>query len=83
MTEYGGTKEILISTRSVIGGKNDFLGIAYIIVGGLCLILGALFTATHIIRPRKMADHNHLSFENDLQGAGAIASGRDARPGTA
>lgn len=50
--EYGGTKSILITTRTVIGGRNPFLGIAYIAVGGLCIILGAVFTATHLIKPR-------------------------------
>jgi hypothetical protein len=51
-TLYSGTKSILISTRTVMGGKNPFLGIAYVVVGGLCIVLGALFTATHIIKPR-------------------------------
>lgn len=35
-----------------MGGKNDFLGIAYIVVGGLCIILGFLFTVAHLIKPR-------------------------------
>lgn len=52
VTEYGGTKSILISTRTVIGGKNPFLGIAYVVVGGLCIVLGALFTVAHLIKPR-------------------------------
>lgn len=51
---YSGTKSILISTRTVMGGKNPFLGIAYIVVGGLCILLGALFLATHLIKPRSV-----------------------------
>jgi hypothetical protein len=51
-TRYGGTKSILISTRTVMGGKNPFLGIAYLVVGGLCILLGALFTVTYIVKPR-------------------------------
>jgi hypothetical protein len=35
-----------------MGGKNPFLGIAYVVVGGICIVLGALFTATHLIKPR-------------------------------
>jgi hypothetical protein len=50
--EYGGTKSILLSTRTVIGGKNPFLGIAYVVVGGLCVLLGALFTVAHLVKPR-------------------------------
>ena len=49
---FGGTKSIVISTRTVIGGKNPFLGIAYIAVGGICIVLGALFTVTHLVKPR-------------------------------
>jgi hypothetical protein len=52
--EYGGTKSILISTRTVMGGRNPFLGIAYVVVGGLCILLGAVFTATHLIKPRQV-----------------------------
>jgi hypothetical protein len=54
---YGGTKSVLISTRTVMGGKNPFLGIAYIVVGGLCILLGAVFTATHLIKPRSAGNN--------------------------
>jgi hypothetical protein len=50
--KYGGTKSILISTRTVVGGKNPFLGIAYVVVGGLCILLGTVFTLTHLVKPR-------------------------------
>lgn len=49
---YDGTKSILFSTRTIMGGRNPFLGIAYVVVAGVCIVLGALFTATHLIRPR-------------------------------
>ncbi|KAF2182791.1 Lem3/Cdc50 [Zopfia rhizophila CBS 207.26] len=78
--KYGGTKSILISTRTVMGGKNPFLGIAYVIVGGLCILLGAVFTATHLIKPRKLGDHTYLSWNND-QPSTATTTGRSARPG--
>lgn len=52
VTEYEGTKAILISTRTVLGGKNPFFGIAYVVVGGICVLVGVAFTIAHSIRPR-------------------------------
>jgi len=52
VTEYGGTKSLVLSTTTVIGGQNPFLGIAYIVVSGLCILLGGIFTARHLIKPR-------------------------------
>lgn len=52
--EYKGTKSILISTRTVMGGRNPFLGIAYMAVGGVCILLGAIFTVTHLFKPRSV-----------------------------
>ncbi|KAF6826754.1 LEM3 family/CDC50 family protein [Colletotrichum musicola] len=86
--EYKGTKSIILSTRTIMGGKNPFLGIAYIVVGGICILLGAIFTVTHLIRPRKLGDHTYLSWNNapGSKQAGpstAMASGRDTRHGEA
>jgi hypothetical protein len=50
--ESGSTKSILITTTSAIGGKNNFLGILYLTVAGACAVLGILFTARHLIKPR-------------------------------
>ncbi|KAF2640953.1 CDC50 family protein-like protein [Massarina eburnea CBS 473.64] len=72
---YGGTKSVLISTRTVMGGKNVFLGIAYVVVGGLCVLLGTIFTLTHLIKPRKLGDHTYLSWNND-QPSTATTTGR-------
>jgi hypothetical protein len=52
VTEFGGTKSIVLSTRTIMGGKNPFLGIAYVVVGGLCIVLGAVFTIAHVVKPR-------------------------------
>ncbi|KAK7601241.1 hypothetical protein V9T40_008682 [Parthenolecanium corni] len=45
---FKGTKSLIISTTSVLGAKNPFLGWAYIAVGCLCLIVGVLFLVIHI-----------------------------------
>ncbi|KAI9197210.1 CDC50/LEM3 family [Polychytrium aggregatum] len=59
---FSGTKSIVISTVSVMGGKNPFLGVAYIFVGCVCWILGIGFLARHMIKPRKLGDHTYLSW---------------------
>lgn len=53
-TLYKGTKSIIITTRTVMGGRNPFLGIAYVVVGGVCILLGTIFTVTHLVRPRSV-----------------------------
>ena len=49
---FGGKKKLVLSTTSWIGGKNDFLGIAYLSVGGLCLFLAITFILLYVIKPR-------------------------------
>lgn len=49
---FSGEKKLVLSTTSWIGGKNDFLGIAYITVGGMCLFLAVTFILVYVIRPR-------------------------------
>jgi hypothetical protein len=81
--EFDGTKSIVLSTRTVIGGRNPFLGIAYLAVAGLCLVLGILFLVKHLIHPRKIGDHSYLSWNNDQPASGATASGTGRENGSA
>ncbi|EEB07431.1 CDC50 domain-containing protein [Schizosaccharomyces japonicus yFS275] len=62
---YDGTKSLVLTTRSVLGGKNPFLGLAYIIVSIICVILGSLFTIRHLFQPRKLADHRYLTWDTE------------------
>ncbi|KAK4699300.1 hypothetical protein P7C70_g6963, partial [Phenoliferia sp. Uapishka_3] len=59
---FSGTKSVVFSTVSFIGGRNPFLGIAYIAVGGVCVVLGLALTLRHLIRPRKLGDMSRLSW---------------------
>ena len=52
VTPFDGTKAIVVSTTSWMGGKNPFLGYAYITVGALCLLLAILFAIKQKINPR-------------------------------
>ncbi|KAG5438177.1 hypothetical protein PCANB_003028 [Pneumocystis canis] len=64
---YNGSKSIVISTRSILGGKNPFLGIAYVSTGALSMTIGMLFTICHLILPRKLGDRQYLSWNQTPQ----------------
>jgi len=40
---FKGEKYVVLSTTEWIGGRNDFLGIAYLIVGSICILLALVF----------------------------------------
>jgi len=72
VTPYGGTKSIVISTVSWIGGKNPFMGWAYVATACLFVALGLAGTIRHLISPRKLGDMSLLSWNQP--GAGATPS---------
>ncbi|XP_042975227.1 putative ALA-interacting subunit 4 isoform X2 [Carya illinoinensis] len=59
---FGGKKRLVLSTTSWIGGKNDFLGVAYLTVGGLCLFFAISFIFLYVIMPRPLGDPSYLSW---------------------
>ncbi|KAI1085141.1 Lem3/Cdc50 [Whalleya microplaca] len=76
---YQGKKSIVLTTLSVMGGKNNFLGILWLVVGGFCIALALLFLVSNLIKPRKLGDHTYLSWNNvpastDAKGKGKAAS---------
>mmetsp|Transcript_6481 Transcript_6481/g.10618 ORF Transcript_6481/g.10618 Transcript_6481/m.10618 type:complete len:360 (+) Transcript_6481:49-1128(+) len=58
--QFDGKKAVVLSTTTWIGGRNDFLGLAYLIVGTLCIVLGAGFLVKHLHSPRKPGDAKYL-----------------------
>uniref|UniRef100_A0A6I8NU19 Cell cycle control protein n=1 Tax=Ornithorhynchus anatinus TaxID=9258 RepID=A0A6I8NU19_ORNAN len=44
---FDGRKRMILSTVSWMGGKNPFLGIAYITVGSICFFLGVVLLVIH------------------------------------
>jgi hypothetical protein len=62
---FSGTKSIVFSTTTWLGGKNDFLGYAYIAVGLTCLALAALFLFKHMRSPRALGDLEYFKYGDD------------------
>ncbi|KAF5750189.1 ALA-interacting subunit 3 [Tripterygium wilfordii] len=65
---FGGKKKLVLSTTSWIGGKNDFLGIAYLTVGGLSLFLAISFILVYVFKPRPLGDTSYLSWNKHPSG---------------
>ena len=43
VSKFHGTKSFIISSTNVLGGKNYFLAVCYIVVGTLCLLFAFIF----------------------------------------
>ncbi|KAG2115514.1 ligand-effect modulator 3 family [Suillus clintonianus] len=59
---YKGTKSFVISTVSWIGGKNPFLGWAYVAASGVFVFLALAGTIRHLLKPRRLGDMSLLSW---------------------
>eukprot|EP00026_Physarum_polycephalum_P010498 Phypoly_transcript_10662.p1 GENE.Phypoly_transcript_10662~~Phypoly_transcript_10662.p1 ORF type:complete len:312 (+),score=34.73 Phypoly_transcript_10662:142-1077(+) len=62
VSTFSGKKHIVLSTTTWIGGRNPFLGYAYIVVGAICFILGIVFGVKHKVAPRKLGDTKYLEW---------------------
>jgi hypothetical protein len=60
VSSFGGTKSVVLATTSWLGGKNPFLGIAYIVVGAVSLLQGIVFLIKQLVSPRKLGDTSYL-----------------------
>ena len=50
--EFGARKSIVLSTTAWVGGRNHFLGLAYILIGGISLLLAVGFLLLYVMQPR-------------------------------
>ncbi|KAI3496601.1 hypothetical protein L1887_38969 [Cichorium endivia] len=65
---FNGKKKLVLSTTTWLGGKNNFIGIAYLAVGGLCFILAITFTIIYLVKPRRLGDPSYLSWNRNPGG---------------
>ena len=49
---FGGKKMFVLTTSTWLGGKNNFLGIAYIAAGCVSIFTAILFALLHVKNPR-------------------------------
>jgi len=71
VTGFSGEKSIVLSTTSWLGGKNDFLGIAYMAVGSLCVALALIFLFKHKLSPRPLGDMRYFNWGASARPAAA------------
>jgi len=53
---FSGQKALVLSTTSWMGGKNDFLGLAYLVVGAICMALSLIFFIKQKKCPRQLGE---------------------------
>lgn len=62
VNSFNGKKYVVLSTTSWLGGKNNFLGIAYVVVGITCFVLGVLFYWRYKVSGRELGDPKYLNW---------------------
>lgn len=62
VSSFDGSKSIVISTLGEFGGRNPYLGVAYIVVGSVSLLFALLFVAKQVISPREIANPSLLNW---------------------
>ena len=59
---FHGTKWLVLTTTTWMGGRNAMIGGSFIGLAGLCVLLGIAFTFKQLVRPRQVGDLNYLSW---------------------
>jgi hypothetical protein len=67
VASFSGTKALILSTTTPTGGKSSVLGIAYLVVGSICLALAVSFAIKHLVSPRKLGDPQYIVWRHAKQ----------------
>ena len=62
---FKGSKALIVSTNTIVGGRNLYIGQTFYYMGFFCLLCGVVFATKHWFRPRKIADRKYLSYKED------------------
>ncbi|XP_047150490.1 putative ALA-interacting subunit 4 isoform X1 [Vigna umbellata] len=65
---FGGTKKLVLSTTTLMGGRNPFVGTAYLFIGSLSLFFTIGFILLYVIKPRPLGDPSYLSWNKNPGG---------------
>lgn len=60
VSHFKGTKSLILTTTSWFGGKNTFIGVAFVAIGAICIGFGVLFMAKQAAAPRVLGDLKFL-----------------------
>lgn len=60
VASFRGKKRVVLSTTSWLGGRNSFLGVAYLFIGTWCFIFGIFFIVKNYKTPRLLGDVRYL-----------------------
>jgi len=65
VVSFEGDKTLILSTTSWMGGKNDYLGWTFLVVGIICLFFGSAFGLKQFFNPRNLGDVRYLRYKEE------------------
>lgn len=63
VSDYSGSKSLIVTNFGSMGSKNKALGILYIVVGSLSISIGTVFALKRFVRPRLLGDIRELGWD--------------------
>lgn len=62
---FKGSKSVVLSTASFLGGKNPFLGRVYLAMGVLCMLMALASILVQVRHPRELGDRSRLTWDRE------------------